>query len=309
MAATQTSIARIESFPFDSSPDGYDDDGYPIYDRAVGAQILRDVFGRFFTGGVFGTPADALEIGKGESGLVATVKPGMFIINGAMGGISGDDPMTVTLDAEAPKGKIAYGIMLRYNESDDTATGENVGRSLSIRVVKGDASADPTPPAPDRETPGVYEYRLGYVTVPSGATDLSGATVTNEKGTEVCPYAAPFEEIDLSAVVNDAKGQAAQITEAVRQYGEMFKNNVNQSISELEQYLNENMEFIDSAINGTTAGHLQQQIDAIKIAELTDLDIQTIWGDPYSSSGTDQYVEISNQQIDDMFVGGQVINE
>lgn len=239
MTATSTGMTRMESFPFDSKADGYDADGYPVYDRAVGASMLRATFEKFFTDGVFPTPGTALNIGKADTGLAVTVQPGIAIINGAMGGIEGEDPITLTLDTASPQGNVCYGIMLRYDN-----TGER--RSLYFNVVRGDASSTPLPPAPDTTTPEVFELRLGYVTVPSNATNLSEATITNEKGLEVCPYAAPFEEIDMSTVTADAKASAQA------------------ALTALNQFIDTNMEFVESAIDGTTAGHLQNQINSLQ---------------------------------------------
>jgi len=245
--AEQSGIARLESFPFDSKADGYDADGYPVYDRAVGARMLRETFKQFFKDGVFGTPADALQIAKGDGGLYIKVKPGIFIIKGAMGGVVEDD-LPILLDTAAPQGNIAYGVMLHYDENDT----ENTGRSLSIRIVRGGASASPQPPDPDQSTPGIYEYRLGYVTVPSGATDLSAATIENEKGTSTCPYAAPFEEIDLSEIVEDARNQAQEATDAFIVYAKQY------------------YDLVASAIDDTTAGYLMGLINDISAASFID---------------------------------------
>lgn len=240
--ATSTGMTRLESFPFTSHDDGYDADGYPVYDRAVGSGMLRDTFAKFFTNGIFPNPGTALQIGKASSGLAVTIQPGIGIIKGAMGGIRGDQPITVTLDTQAPQGNTAYGIMLRFDNTDGFAD----SRSLLINVVRGDASSSPTPPTPDTTTPEVYELRLGYVVVPSGATDLSNATVTNEKGLAVCPYAAPFEEIDVSGIVAD------------------FKVSADEALSSLLAYYKANKDAIDAALDGSAATYLQQQISALQ---------------------------------------------
>ena len=240
--ATSTGMTRLESFPFTSHDDGYDADGYPVFDRAVGSGMLRDTFEKFFTNGIFPNPGTALQIGKASSGLAVTIQPGIGIIKGAMGGIRGDQPITVTLDTQAPQGNTAYGIMLRFDNTDGFAD----SRSLLINVVRGDASSSPTPPAPDTTTPEVYELRLGYVVVPSGATDLSNATVTNEKGLNVCPYAAPFEEIDVSGIVAD------------------FKTSADESLSKLLEYYEANKGAIDAALDDSEATYLQQQISALQ---------------------------------------------
>lgn len=230
-------LTRLESYPFDSNPPStYDDYGRPVYDRAVGARMLRYTYEQFFSDGVFGTPANALQIGKASTGLAVTVQPGMFIINGSIGAVV-SEPITLQLASSAPQGVVKYAIMLRYDNNQ-------AYRSLYFRVVAGEAGGDA--PTPETGTPEVKEYRLGYVTVPSGSTDMGAATITNEKGTVTCPYSAPFEEIDLSEVVSDAQNQAD---------------------AALDQYLDYVKEYYDlvlSAVDGTTAGHLQEQIDELK---------------------------------------------
>ena len=264
-------MTRLESFPFTSHDDGYDAAGYPVYDRAVDSRVLRETFAKFFTNGVFPSPGTALQIGKASTGLAVTVQPGICIINGAMGGVNGDDPVTLTLDTAAPQGNVCYAVMLRFDNTDSFAD----SRSILLNVVRGDAGENPTPPAPDTSTPEVRELRLGYVTVPSGATDLSGATVTNEKGLAVCPYAAPFEEIDLSQVVADAQAEASQ------------------ALAALNDYIEANMSFIESAIDGTTAGNLQNQITALQ-QQLDDFDLsgsvdnETIEYTPAAGSAQDK---------------------
>ena len=236
-------LMRLESFPFDSRFDGYDDYGYPVFDRAVGARMLRDTFKEFFKNGVFPAPANALEISKGN-GLSVNLKGGAFIINGAMAVIA--DGTNIVLADQPPRGIITYGIMLRFDENTEF-------RSCYIRVAVGEAGG--AIPAP-QESAGVKEYRLGYITVPNGAQDLSGATVNNEKGTEFCPYASPFEKIDLSAVVNDAK------------------NSGNEALIALLAYFEEYRDIIDAALDGSAATHLQQQITELKkIVDNLDFDL------------------------------------
>lgn len=296
----------MESFPFDSKADGYDADGYPVYDRAVGASMLRSTFAKFFTNGVFPSPGNALQIGKGTSGLTVTIQPGIAIIDGAMGGVEGDDPITLTLDTSSPQGNVCYGIMLRYDNTDER-------RSLYFNVVRGDAAAEPSPPAPDQSSPEVFELRLGYAVLQSNATDMSAATVVNEKGLEVCPYAAPFMEVDLSQVVSDAKNQASEIladyTKAIKDDMRLFNDNVREDLQELADYIERNKDFVDSALDDTTAGYLQEQINAIgTFTGMTDVEINTIWDTPYPEA----YEDMTEAEINAMFettLGGQVVED
>lgn len=280
---TQTTLSRVESFPFDSRSDGYDADGYPVYDRAVGASMLRATFEKFFSDGVFPSPGNALQISKG-SGLTVTIQPGIFIINGAMGGYL-TDAHSLTLDTAAPQGNVAYGIMLRYDETEQH-------RSCYLRVVRGDAAGTPTPPEPDQSTPGVMEYRLGYVVVPSGATDLTSATVTNEKGLTVCPYAAPFEEIDLSEILGDVKRQT------------------NESLQNFLAFLQQNIDLVNSAIDDTTAGNLQAQINELENGVITssNIDGATLEFSPTTTSGGLNVLRVKDGGIDSEQLADQAVS-
>ena len=277
-----TVVHTLDAFPFDSSPNLVTtEQGYRRGDRAVDAWTMQRTFAQFFSDGVFGTPADAFQIAKAASGLAVTIQPGMAVIQGAMGGIKeSDGAMTLTLDTAAAAGNVCYGIMLRYDNNSDV-------RSLGIRAVKGVAGSSPQPPAPDTTSAGVKEIRLGYVTVPNGATDLSNATVTNEKGLTACPYAAPFEEIDMSAVTADARASA------------------NEALTELLAYFESNREAIDAALSGEEATHLQQQITAIQ-EQLADFDVDLaaeVDDSTIEYTGTDNPVDPKKLRVKDGGIG------
>lgn len=277
--AQSMEMVRLESFPFDSKADGYDSDGYPIYDRAVGATMLRETFAKFFTNGVFPSPGSAFQIDKAEDGLKVTVQPGIGIINGAMGGVLDGTPVSLTLDTQPPKGNTCYGIMLRFDSTDSFAD----SRSLLLNVVRGDSSANPQPPSPDHSSPGVYELRLGYVTVPSGALNLDEATVTNEKGLAVCPYAAPFEDLDMSAVVANAQIAANDI---VRQFQAMSNSMLDELQADVDSYLG----LLQSALDETTAGYLQEQINNISVTSLTEPEVTQEWSGTPVSGDTKKFL-------------------
>lgn len=240
MQALENGMTLLDAFPFDSSPNlVYTNQGYPRGDRAVDAWTMRHTFRQFFSTGVFGTPANAFEISKG-AGLTVTVQPGMCVIEGGMGGISEKSgPLTLTLGTGPAQGKTPYGIMLRYDDNSDV-------RGITVYAKKGTPGDNPTPPEPDTTSANVHELRLGYVIVPNGASDLTNATVTNEKGLAVCPYAAPFAEIDVSSIVADAKSGATEALQSLLAYFETYRDAV------------------DAALSDEEATHLQQQINALK---------------------------------------------
>lgn len=229
----------LESFPFDSSPVvEYDEWGYPRFDRAVGARTMRETFAKFFSDGVFPNPGSELILSKGD-GLSVKVGAGGCIINGAFGIVR--EPRALKLAEGPTKGTAAYAVMARFDDTE-------AHRCIRFRVVKGEAGPSPAPPEPEKGTPDVVEYRMGYVVVPNGATDLSEARVVNEKGLSSWPYAAPFERIDVSGIVED------------------FRANAGEAYDRFAALLDEYMKLLESAVDGTAAGHLQNQIAALKKA-------------------------------------------
>ena len=228
-------VALLESFPFDSDfNDDYDDEGYPLYDRAVGARLLRKTLDKMFTTGVWPSPADNLKLSVG-TGYTLNVSHGVGIIDGGIGGVFDDGGMDIVLCSEPPRGIVTYAVMLRLDDNDDA-------RGIFVRVAETSGS---TPDDPVIEG-AVHELRLGYVTMPSGAESIQDGTVTDERGTSVCPYCSPFEDIDMSAVVDEARRQALRVVDS------------------LGRYVDANIGLIASVLDETTAGYLSNRIHALE---------------------------------------------
>lgn len=240
-------LTLLEAYPFDSKFAGYDSEGYPVYDRAVDASWLREALSKIFTDGIFPDDAYALQISPGTSGLTASVSAGIAIIGGAIGGWR-DDPRTVELLSAAPQGDVICSILLRYDNNEDF-------RSIYLVVREGVVGAV-EPPAPV-EAPSVKELRLGYVKVPSGATDLTEATIVDERGTDVCPYATPFERLDLSAIFDSVRAESDAM------------------LGELGESIDANLALLESALDETTAGHLQNQINDLPTKADVDSAVST----------------------------------
>lgn len=253
----------LDMFPFDSNPNNITTvNGYLKGDRSVDAWTMRGAFKQFFSNGVFGTPASAFRISKADSGMNVIIQPGMAIIEGAMGGIEErNGSIQLTLDTVA-EGNLCYGIFLRFDDNSDV-------RGVKLYSKKGEASETPQPPTPDTTSKNVYELRLGYVTVPNGSTDLSDATVTNEKGLAVCPYAAPFEEIDVSEVVSDMTESGIKALQKLLDYFETYKDAIDAALSDEEAtYLQQQINNLSQQISDV---NLSEAVDDITIEYSTDL--------------------------------------
>lgn len=226
-------LIRLDSYPFDSNtPTTYDERGYPIFDRGITSRILAACWKQFFSDGVFASPSTNLQITRG-TGFSINIANGIGIIEGHMGGVFDTDGRGLDIKlTDSVRGTMVYSIMLRYDNNNEY-------RSNWIRVVEGASPATP------EIAPSVKEFRLGYVTIPSNATSIEDAIITDERGTSVCPYAAPFEEIDIADVIGEAQRQA-QV-----------------QLDYLANYITENKQYIDAAISGELAGEILSKINEV----------------------------------------------
>ncbi len=74
----------MEAFPFQSNFLGFDEAGNPKYDRAVGAEFMRDREKLFYTNGIFANPSDNFQVLNG-TGMQVKVRPGTCFIEGVTG--------------------------------------------------------------------------------------------------------------------------------------------------------------------------------------------------------------------------------
>ena len=74
----------MEAFPFQSNFLGFDEAGNPKYDRAVGAEFMRDREKLFYTNGIFANPSDNFQVLNG-TGMQIKVRPGVCFIEGVTG--------------------------------------------------------------------------------------------------------------------------------------------------------------------------------------------------------------------------------
>ena len=73
----------MNSYPFTSQVT-YDEQGLPLYDRAVDSEFLRQVNRQYYSDGVFYDQSDRLQV-VADTGMQVKVMPGCAHIQGAIG--------------------------------------------------------------------------------------------------------------------------------------------------------------------------------------------------------------------------------
>ena len=211
------------SYPFDSEITGYTDNGLPQFDRAIDADNFRDFTKTFYTNGVRADSSDFLV--AASTGMNITVEPGKGVVEGVI--FNEDKKRTLAIQASESLDRIDT-VVIRL---------DNLQRNVDLYVVKGTAASSPIRPKLNRpvlgESGDYYELGIADIFVAKNSTDIAQHRITDTRlDNERCGVIA-------SAILelNTTK------------YYEQFQ-------SALDEYL----ETVNAAIDGTLAGQLESKI-------------------------------------------------
>lgn len=158
----------MQAFPYQSNYTGMDDQGNPIYDRAVGAEFFRNMWSLFFTDGIFANPSTNFQV-MASSGMDIRVKPGACFVHGVTGfEINNTD---LTLDAADELVDRTDLIVLRADFTQE--------RRLSIEVKKGTTEL--------RRDSDIWELQIASIRVRKSATSILQGDITDTRlSNELC---------------------------------------------------------------------------------------------------------------------------
>lgn len=161
-------------------------------DRKYNADDISNYFLKLISNGVFATPANAMQV-TASAGMTVTVSAGWGFINCKW--VENTAPYMLTLDAADVVLNRIDRIVIRLDASNAT-------RSIVIAVKKGQLNSEPTPPTLERVAGGVWELSLAQIAVDAGATEITQADITDERGdTELCGYVTGLiDQIDTTGL-------------------------------------------------------------------------------------------------------------
>ncbi len=234
-------------YPFDSKQTGSTPTGLPIYDRAVNSEVLRNFYKSFYTNGVIPIPSMGFAVTPG-TGMNLKVSPGKMFIDGVIAYETSE--RTIALEASDPSLDIIARVVVRKNDNVEA-------RNADIYVIYGNASLSPQAPAITRQG-SIFEMALCDVFISRGVTEIKADRITDQRmNEELCGICAgTLKEVDTTTIFNQFQGA-------------------------LDEYL----QLVDEAIDGTLAVQLQTEINDIKEAQ--EIILTTSW------SGKKQTVLVS----------------
>lgn len=187
----------MESFPFTSYVT-YDDEGMPVYDRAVDSYIFRNVLKQYVYNGVFPNPSTNFQV-IAAGNMRVQVKAGSCIINGATG--YEVENRTLQLQEGSTLDRIDT-VILRLNDNTDY-------RNIDLYVLRGTPSANPVRPALTRRT-SVWELGLCDIFIPRNSSVIKQERITDTRLEEArCGLASFMQHIDTSVWYNQIQSDLA----------------------------------------------------------------------------------------------------
>lgn len=174
----------MEAFPFQSNFLGFDEAGNPKYDRAVGAEFMRDREKLFYTNGIFANPSDNFQVLNG-TGMQVKVRPGTCFIEGVTG-IEIEETVLPLSTAEELTARTDI-VVLRC---------DFVNRWIELAVKTGTTELT--------RTGNIYELKIAEITVPKMAIEIAQSNITDTRLSADCGRVVnTIEHLDTETLFNE----------------------------------------------------------------------------------------------------------
>jgi len=265
---------KLNAFPFTSKL-SYDEHGWPQLDRAVTSEVLRQIYKRYFTNGVFGiSDSTCFQVSVATGGAGVSIAPGACQIQGA----TGYEENAVTLEITPNSSNLPRidTVVARLNDNSDY-------RSIYFDILEGTPAVTPTAPALT-QSDSIWELGLCNIARAANSSVITNSNITDTRAdSSRCGYVTAIQQLDTASLyqqfqayiqeVQDAldaadatynetaqnylttlettgDAQLAAITEAFNAYAAVTEEEFNNWFASIRDILDEDV-----------AGHLQNEID------------------------------------------------
>lgn len=189
-------------FPFDSQVT-YDENGTPIYDRAISSAPLRQLIKSVLSNGVLPNPSTNLQVQPG-TGMTVVVNPGFAVIEGGMK--YEETQRTLVVQASDTVYDRIDTVVLRWNDNANA-------RSCDFYVIKGVPASSPVRPTLNREG-SVYEIGLADLFIVANSSAISAARITDTRyEAERCGIISSIAEFDSDAIYKQVQSDLSGFKE------------------------------------------------------------------------------------------------
>ena len=265
---------KLNAFPFTSKL-SYDEHGWPQLDRAVTSEVLRQIYKRYFTNGVFGiSDSTCFQVSVATGGAGLSIAPGACQIQGA----TGYEENAVTLEITPNSSNLPRidTVVARLNDNSDY-------RSIYFDILEGTPAVTPTAPALT-QSDSIWELGLCNIARAANSSVITNSNITDTRAdSSRCGYVTAIQQLDTASLyqqfqayiqeVQDALDAAdATYNETAQNYLTTLETTGDAKLAEITQAFNAYAAVTEEEFNNwfasirdildeDVAGHLQNEID------------------------------------------------
>ena len=265
---------KLNAFPFTSKL-SYDEHGWPQLDRAVTSEVLRQIYKRYFTNGVFGiSDSTCFQVSVATGGAGVSIAPGACQIQGA----TGYEENAVTLEITPNSSNLPRidTVVARLNDNSDY-------RSIYFDILEGTPAVTPAAPALT-QSDSIWEIGLCNIARAAHSSVITNSNITDTRAdSDRCGYVTAIQQLDTSSLYQQFQAYIQEVMDALDAADETYNQTAQTYLETLEETGDAQLAAITEAFNAyaavteeefnnwfasirdildeDVAGHLQNEID------------------------------------------------
>lgn len=265
---------KLNAFPFTSKL-SYDEHGWPQLDRAVTSEVLRQIYKRYFTNGVFGiSDSTCFQVSVATGGASVSIAPGACQIQGA----TGYEENAVTLEITPNSANLPRidTVVARLNDNSDY-------RSIYFDILEGTPAAAPVAPALT-QSDSVWELGLCNIARAANSSVITNSNITDTRADSArCGYVTAIQQLDTASLYQQFRAYIQEVQDALDAADATYNETAQNYLTTLETTGDAQLADITQAFNAyaavteeefnnwfasirdildeDVAGHLQNEID------------------------------------------------
>lgn len=265
---------KLNAFPFTSKL-SYDEHGWPQLDRAVTSEVLRQIYKRYFTNGVFGiSDSTCFQVSVATGGAGVSIAPGACQIQGA----TGYEENAVTLEITPNSANLPRidTVVARLNDNSDY-------RSIYFDILEGTPAAAPVAPALT-QSDSVWELGLCNIARAANSSVITNSNITDTRADSArCGYVTAIQQLDTASLYQQFRAYIQEVQDALDAADATYNETAQNYLTTLETTGDAQLADITQAFNAyaavteeefnnwfasirdildeDVAGHLQNEID------------------------------------------------
>lgn len=265
---------KLNAFPFTSKL-SYDEHGWPQLDRAVTSEVLRQIYKRYFTNGVFGiSDSTCFQVSVATGGAGVSIAPGACQIQGA----TGYEENAVTLEITPNSSNLPRidTVVARLNDNSDY-------RSIYFDILEGTPAVTPTAPALT-QSDSIWELGLCNIARAANSSVITNSNITDTRAdSSRCGYVTAIQQLDTASLYQQFQAYIQEVMDALDAADATYNQTAQTYLDTLEETGDSQLAAITEAFNAyaavteeefnnwfasirdildeDVAGHLQNEID------------------------------------------------